>query len=88
MGGEIVYRRRADGRRWTSRGCIRTAGQMRAIRGGEIGMIFQEPMTSLSPIHPIGWQIGEPLLAHGLADRKTARAAGDRAAAAGGYPRS
>jgi peptide/nickel transport system ATP-binding protein len=46
---------------------------MRAIRGRDIAMIFQEPMTSLSPIHRIGWQIGEPLLAHGLADRKTAR---------------
>jgi peptide/nickel transport system ATP-binding protein len=45
---------------------------MRAIRGRDIAMIFQEPMTSLSPIHRIGWQIGEPLLAHGLADRKTA----------------
>ena len=46
---------------------------MRAIRGRDIAMIFQEPMTSLSPIHRIGWQIGEPLLAHGLANRKTAR---------------
>ena len=36
-------------------------------------MIFQEPMTSLSPIHKIGWQIGEPLLAHRMADRKTAK---------------
>ncbi|MCX7668697.1 MAG: ATP-binding cassette domain-containing protein, partial [Anaerolineae bacterium] len=32
--------------------------QMRAIRGKEISMIFQEPMTSLSPVHTIGHQIG------------------------------
>ena len=36
----------------------------RAIRGGEIGMIFQEPMTSFSPLHTIGDQIGEAILLH------------------------
>jgi peptide/nickel transport system ATP-binding protein len=38
--------------------------QMRAIRGGRISIIFQEPMTSLSPLHTIGNQIGEALLLH------------------------
>jgi peptide/nickel transport system ATP-binding protein len=38
--------------------------QMRAIRGKEIAMIFQEPMTSLSPVHTIGDQISENLLLH------------------------
>jgi len=47
--------------------------EMRAIRGRDIAMIFQEPMTSLSPIHRIGWQIMEGLLAHKLMDRKAAR---------------
>jgi peptide/nickel transport system ATP-binding protein len=37
---------------------------MRAIRGGRISIIFQEPMTSLSPIHTIGNQIGEALHLH------------------------
>ena len=37
---------------------------MRAIRGGRISIIFQEPMTSLSPIHTIGDQIGEALELH------------------------
>ncbi|MGH7006559.1 MAG: ABC transporter ATP-binding protein, partial [Alphaproteobacteria bacterium] len=37
---------------------------MRAIRGREISMIFQEPMTSLNPILPIGFQIMEPLQIH------------------------
>jgi len=37
---------------------------IRAIRGGRISMIFQEPMTSLSPLHTIGDQISEALLQH------------------------
>ena len=38
--------------------------EMRRIRGGEIAMIFQEPMTSLNPIMTIGRQLGEAVLAH------------------------
>src|SRR5512138_75346 len=38
--------------------------ELRAIRGGEIAMIFQEPLTSLSPIHTIGDQIVEAILLH------------------------
>jgi peptide/nickel transport system ATP-binding protein len=38
--------------------------EMRAIRGEEISMIFQEPMTSLSPVHTIGNQIMESILYH------------------------
>jgi peptide/nickel transport system ATP-binding protein len=38
--------------------------EMRAIRGREIAMIFQEPMTSLNPVLTIGFQIAEPLLIH------------------------
>ncbi len=39
-------------------------GQLRDIRGKRIGMIFQEPMTSLNPVLTIGYQIGEPLTVH------------------------
>jgi peptide/nickel transport system ATP-binding protein len=43
---------------------------MRAIRGNEIGMIFQEPMTSLNPVYTVGDQIGEALRRHqGLGKR-------------------
>jgi peptide/nickel transport system ATP-binding protein/oligopeptide transport system ATP-binding protein len=38
--------------------------EMRAIRGREIGMIFQEPMTSLNPVHTIGDQISETVIRH------------------------
>ena len=37
---------------------------MRSIRGGTISMIFQEPMTSLSPVHTIGDQVSEVVLEH------------------------
>ena len=47
---------------------------MRAIRGGEIAMIFQEPMTALNPLHTIGAQIGEVLALHEGLDRRAARA--------------
>jgi peptide/nickel transport system ATP-binding protein/oligopeptide transport system ATP-binding protein len=39
-------------------------GEMRAIRGRDMGMIFQEPMTSLNPVHTIGRQISEVLIRH------------------------
>ncbi len=39
--------------------------QMRAVRGKDIAMIFQEPMTSLNPVYTIGYQIREAMLIHG-----------------------
>ncbi|EKN70960.1 hypothetical protein BABA_03834 [Neobacillus bataviensis LMG 21833] len=38
--------------------------QMKKIRGNEISMIFQDPMSSLNPLHPIGKQIAEPIMVH------------------------
>ncbi len=49
--------------------------EMQAIRGGRISIIFQEPMTALSPLHTIGNQIGEALALHrdlGKAERRAA----------------
>jgi oligopeptide/dipeptide ABC transporter ATP-binding protein len=40
------------------------AEQLRQIRGRDISMIFQEPMTSLNPVLPIGRQVAEPLMIH------------------------
>ena len=41
-----------------------TEDEMRDIRGRDIGMIFQEPMTSLNPVLTIGLQLTEPMIAH------------------------
>jgi peptide/nickel transport system ATP-binding protein len=46
---------------------------MRAIRGRRIGLIFQEPMSSLSPVHTIGSQIVEAIRLHSQMDKKAAR---------------
>ena len=46
---------------------------MRKIRGGEIAMIFQEPMTSLNPVYTVGEQICEAVLLHQDVSRKLAR---------------
>ena len=48
--------------------------QMNAVRGRRIGMIFQEPMTSLNPVMPIGEQIAEALVTHSGVSRPEARA--------------
>jgi oligopeptide/dipeptide ABC transporter ATP-binding protein len=50
--------------------------RLQSLRGSRIGMIFQEPMTSLNPTFTVGWQIVEALRLHGIARR------GERAARA------
>jgi len=47
--------------------------EMRAIRGNEIAMIFQEPMTSLNPVYTIGNQIMEAIILHQKLDKKAAK---------------
>ncbi len=47
--------------------------EMREIRGREIGMIFQEPMTSLNPVHTVGRQIAEMVVRHTGMSRAAAR---------------
>ena len=64
-----------------TRGTVRLRGkdlvalsdrEMRAIRGNDIGMIFQEPMTSLNPVHTIGTQIAEVVMQHDKLNKKAA----------------
>ena len=54
-----------------------STAEMRDIRGSRVAMIFQEPMTSLNPVHTVGWQITEAMRAHDK--RASARELRDRA---------
>jgi peptide/nickel transport system ATP-binding protein len=47
--------------------------QLRAVRGVDVAMVFQEPSTALNPVYTVGWQIAEGLRAHGKYTRKQAR---------------
>ena len=47
---------------------------MRAVRGNDVSMIFQEPMTSLNPVYTVGWQIMEAIRLHQKRSRRDARA--------------
>jgi peptide/nickel transport system ATP-binding protein len=48
-------------------------GRMRQVRGRKMGMIFQDPMTSLNPVKTIGWQLQEAVLIHQDVTKKEAR---------------
>ena len=60
--GEILYERNGEHLDLTKLDPKGTA--MRSIRGNEIAMIFQEPMTSLNPVYTVGYQIMEVLMLH------------------------
>ena len=47
-----------------------SAEQLRAMRGSDVAMVFQEPSTALNPVYTVGWQIAEGLRAH---DKKASR---------------
>ncbi len=63
VSGEMIYHFQ-DGRTVDIARLDPNSKQMRAIRGKHISMIFQEPMTSMSPVHTIGSQISEMILIH------------------------
>jgi peptide/nickel transport system ATP-binding protein len=61
--------------------------RLREIRGSEIAMIFQDPMTSLNPVHKIGDQLAEAMRLHEDVSKKTARARALELLKAVGIPR-
>ena len=78
VAGEILFRSRQASGASTS-GMVDLAqldansDEMRAIRGAEIALVFQEPMSSFSPVHTIGNQIVEAIRLHQKASRRQAR---------------
>ena len=65
-GGQILFK----GQDLTTK----TDDEIRAIRGNDIAMIFQEPMTALNPVYTVGNQIGETVMLHQGLDKEAARA--------------
>lgn len=69
--GEILYH--SDGKVTELTGLNPKGREYRSIRGNEIAMIFQEPMTSLNPVYTIGNQIMEAIILHQHLHKKEAR---------------
>ncbi|MBT1247464.1 MULTISPECIES: ABC transporter ATP-binding protein [unclassified Thermosipho (in: thermotogales)] len=68
VGGEIIYRGRGK-----EEDILKlSAEEMSKIRGKEISMVFQDPLTSLNPLYTIGDQLTETIIRHQNVDRKTA----------------
>ena len=65
-----------------------SSSRLREIRGGEIAMIFQDPMTSLNPVHSIGTQLIEATLLHQDVSKKQARKLAIEALKDVGIPRA
>ena len=72
--GKTARRRREDNGAVDLVNLKADGAEMRAINGGEIGLIFQEPMTSFSPVHTVGNQIVEAIRLHQPMSAKAARA--------------
>ncbi len=86
VSGEILLHR-ADG---SSADLVKLAAdgpEMRAIRGGEIGLVFQEPMSSLSAYHTVGNQLIEAIRLHSSLSKRAARARAIELLAMVGIPR-
>jgi peptide/nickel transport system ATP-binding protein len=71
--GEIHFRRPSTGVVVDLAKLDANGAEMRAIRGAEIALIFQEPMSSFSPVHSVGNQIIEAILLHQPVSRRQAR---------------
>ena len=73
--GDILFADPAENGKITNIAALdQDSEEMRQIRGGQISIIFQEPMTSLSPLHSIGDQISETVLLHQNTSKQGAKA--------------
>jgi len=84
--GEILLTR-ADGTQVDLTQLDPNGSTMRAIRGGDIGLVFQEPMTSFSPVHTIGAQLVEAIRLHNDVSKQEARRLGIEALRSVGIPK-
>lgn len=71
--GEILFYRNSDDDPLDITQVSPKSELMRQIRGNEIAIIFQEPMTSLNPVYTVGNQIAEAVMLHEQVDKKTGR---------------
>ena len=80
VGGEIMFRYRSrNGGQEEFQDLTEfdpDGSEMRSIRGGEIAYVFQEPMTSFSPVHTVGNQLMEAIMLHRDVDKAEAREIG------------
>jgi peptide/nickel transport system ATP-binding protein len=86
VGGQMLYRRQPGGEAVDLAKLDPAGREYRAIRGAEIGMIFQEPMAALSPVHTIGTQLLEGILVHTKCAKAEAKERGIEALARVGIP--
>ena len=86
VSGEMMLRR-ADGRRVDLAKLPSDGAEMRAVRGGEIGLVFQEPMSSLSAFYTVGNQLIEAIRLHSKLSKRAARTRAIELLAMVGIPR-
>ena len=79
-------RRAARSGSTAARSCRCPIEEMRKIRGNDIAMIFQEPLTSLNPVFTVGDQIAEQVELHKKVSKQGGLGPGDRVAPAGRHP--
>jgi len=68
----VIYRSAKDGKEYHLDKMEPFGPEMRQLRGAEIGMVFQDPMSSLNPVYKVGVQVAEGLIQHTGMDKKEA----------------
>jgi len=86
VSGRITLRN-ADGKEVDLTALHPDGDEIHAIRGAEIGLVFQEPMTSFSPVHTVGAQLCEAIRLHSPVGKKEAREIGIEALRSVGIPK-